>query len=115
MTDPATRVELDAAGPVAPPRHNGELVFETPWESRLFGITMALHRAELFEWEEFKRLLIDEIAEWEAQHASDDAWSYYACWQRAFEKLVVAKGFCPATELSARTEALAARPPGHDH
>ena len=35
--------------PGAPPRSNGELVFAAPWESRLFGMTLALHEAGRFE------------------------------------------------------------------
>ena len=35
-----SRPPLDAEGPAAPPRSNGELVFEAPWEARLFGVTM---------------------------------------------------------------------------
>ena len=63
---------LDAEGPAAPPRRNGELVFDAPWESRLFGLTLALHRAGLFEWDEFRRLLIDEIETWERAHVSGE-------------------------------------------
>ena len=39
---------LDSDGPAAPPRRNGELAFEAPWESRLFGVTMALVRSGVF-------------------------------------------------------------------
>ena len=31
---------LDLAGPAAPPRDNGELVFAQPWESRAFGMAV---------------------------------------------------------------------------
>ena len=50
---------LDTEGPAAPPRRNGELLFGAPWEGRLFGLTMALHRAGVFEWDEFRQLLIE--------------------------------------------------------
>ncbi len=106
---------LDADGPTAPPRRNGELVFETPWESRLFGLTLSLYRAGLFEWEEFRQLLIAEIQAWEQQHTETEPWSYYTCWQRSFERLLVTKGVCKAAELDARTAAFAERPAGHDH
>jgi len=105
---------LDATGPAAPPRRNGELVFAAPWESRIFGVTLALHDAGLLEWEEFRARLIAEIAEWE-RDARDDEWSYYLCWLAALENLLVAKGLCGRPELDARGRALAARPPGHDH
>ena len=110
---PTERV-LDAAGSAAPPRKNGELVFAAPWEGRVFGVTLALHEAGLFQWEEFRGRLIAKIARWEREHG-DAGWSYYLCWLAAFEELLVAKGFCGPTEIDARELALAARPAGHDH
>jgi nitrile hydratase accessory protein len=114
MPDSSVTDVLDQVGPTAPPRRNGELVFDAPWESRVFGLTMSAHRAGLFHWEEFRRLLIGEIREWESRR-SGEGWSYYACWQAAFEKLLRAKGLCAPDELAHRVEALAARPAGHDH
>ena len=52
-------VELD--GPAAPPRRNGEIVFAAPWQSRIFGLTMALHAAGTFTWDEFRARLIAAI------------------------------------------------------
>jgi len=105
---------LDADGSAAPPRRNGELLFEAPWESRLFGLTLSLHAAGLFEWEEFRRLLIEEIRAWEESGPCGE-WSYYERWQAAFEKLLTAKRLCLPAELRRRVERLEARPPGHDH
>jgi nitrile hydratase accessory protein len=106
---------LDTEGPAAPPRTNGELVFAAPWESRLFGMTMTLHRAGLFEWEEFRRLLIEEIAAWEKEGHPAEQWSYYERWGRAFERLLACKGLCAPAEIERRQAALAARREGHDH
>jgi nitrile hydratase accessory protein len=106
---------LDREGAAAPPRQNGELVFAAPWESRLFGLTMALHRSGLFAWDEFRRLLIDEIEAWQRAHPSGGAWSYYERWQAAFERLLSSKDVCPRAELGERAAALARRPRGHDH
>ena len=39
---PAAEALLDVDGPAAPPRSNGELAFNAPWERRVFGVTMAL-------------------------------------------------------------------------
>lgn len=105
---------LDVEGAAAPPRQNGELVFASPWESRLFGITLALHERGLFDWEEFRAELIAEIARWERE-AGAAAWSYYERWQTALERLLASKGLCGAAELDARAGELAARPAGHDH
>jgi nitrile hydratase accessory protein len=101
---------LDVTGPAAPPRRNGELVFAAPWESRLFGHTLSLHRAGLFSWEEFRQRLIAEIGA-----CAPEEWSYWRCWQHAFEDLLAAKGLCAAADVEGRTHVLAARAPGHDH
>ena len=115
MTDtPATDV-LDTDGPAAPPRLNGELVFEAPWESRLFGMTLSLHESGQFEWEDFRKLLIDEIQTWERAGHSDAEWNYYERWATALERLLTAKGLCRSDELAERTRAFAERPHGHDH
>ena len=107
-----TAPTLDTTGPAAPPRKNGELVFEAPWESRIFGVTMALYGAGHFAWEDFRARLIAEIAERERR---DVPWSYYACWAAALERLLAAKNLCPTPELDQRERELAHRPPGHDH
>jgi nitrile hydratase accessory protein len=105
---------LDLQGPAEPPRRNGELVFEAPWESRLFGLTLALCEAGTFEWEAFRRLLIEEIGRSGAEGGAP-AWSYYARWEAAFERLLAERGLCSGAELETRVRALAARPAGHDH
>lgn len=105
---------LPTDGPGAPPRRNGELVFAEPWESRLFGITLALLDAGRFEWPEFQARLIEAIAEHEAT-LGDGAYDYYACWLEAFRDLVRTKGWLDASALEALEAELAARPAGHDH
>lgn len=116
MTD--ERHPLDVDGPAAPPRRNGELVFEAPWESRVFGLAMALCERELFSFEEFRQQLIAEIAEItdrERWHPTGAAWSYWSRWQRALEGLLAAKGLCSRDAIEARTREYAARPHRHDH
>jgi nitrile hydratase accessory protein len=106
---------LDVDGPAAPPRRNGELVFQAPWESRLFGVTISLQRAGLFEWEEFRRLLIEEIGAWERQGHAQAEWSYYERWASALERLLASKGLCASGDLARRVHVLEHRPAGHDH
>ena len=106
---------LDSAGPAAPPRDNGELVFAAPWESRAFGVALALHESGRMDWEDFRQSLIGEIAAWEAAHPSGEGWSYYECWLRSLERVVSGKGLINAGDLRARQAELAARPAGHDH
>lgn len=116
MAEPRPETVLDWDGPLSPPRRNGELVFETLWESRLFGMTMTLYEAGAFDWDEFRQRLIAAIAAWEQDHHPDDeAYRYWDRWLDAFERLVAEKALCPASALAARVAELAARPAGHDH
>jgi nitrile hydratase accessory protein len=106
---------LEGGAREAPPRENGELVFAAPWESRAFGVAAALVERGVFDWNEFRAALIAEISAWEARPPAGEAWSYYARWQAALERLLAARGLCAPAELEARAGALAALPPGHDH
>lgn len=116
MTQPGRESVLEWDGPVAPPRRNGELVFDVLWESRVFGMTMTLYEQGAFQWDEFRDRLIAAIAAWERAHHPDDAgFHYWSCWLDAFEELVTAKGLCMPLAIDARVAELAARPAGHDH
>jgi nitrile hydratase accessory protein len=108
-----TRYLLDASGPAAPPRDNGELTFAAPWESQAFGLALALHEAGLIDWEDFRQRLIAEISSWEAGRSGPDKWSYYGCWLRALEGLAAERGLVRRDDLHVRTVRLAARPPDH--
>ncbi len=101
--------------PAGPPRTNGELVFAAPWESRAFGVAAALRDRGVFDWDEFRVCLIEQIARWEASHRPDEPYLYYVCWQRALVEILARKGICSAGEVELRERALAARPAGHDH
>ncbi len=105
-------IQLPIDGPAAPPRRNGELVFDEPWESRAFGMAFALRERGAFTWEEFQQALIAAIRRWED---SGDEWSYYRCWLEALEGLAVDRALVDAGEVAELADALAARPAGHDH
>ena len=80
MADGGLPRVLDDAGPAAPPRKNGELVFDHVWEGRLFGTTMALYDAGAFVWDEFRDRLIAEIEAWESAHPDGADYRYYDRW-----------------------------------
>ncbi len=54
-------VEVDTAGPAAPPRSNGELVFEAEWQGRAFGMCVAILEREGLGWDAFRRHLVAAI------------------------------------------------------
>jgi nitrile hydratase accessory protein len=114
----ADSLEADADGAAALPRSNGELVFEEPWESRAFGVAVALSERNAFEWERFRQELIAEIAAWEREHGGRDLaeWSYYRRWLASLEHLLLADGLLGADEIAARMAELEEQDEHeHDH
>ena len=97
-----SRLVSNMEGAIAAPRKNGELVFEAPWEGRIFGMAVALYDQRLYAWEEFQRSLIDEIA---AAGSEAEAARYYERWLASFERLLADKGMVTPEELDDRTEA----------
>jgi nitrile hydratase accessory protein len=91
----------DMQGGEALPRKNGELVFDAAWEARVFGMTISMHEKKLFDWNEFRSELIEEIAEADREGSES---TYYERWLDAFEHLLVEKGLLTHDELSARLE-----------
>jgi nitrile hydratase accessory protein len=107
-----TLLQLEVEGPAAPPRSNGELVFVAPWESRAFGLAMALHDGGLFEWESFRQQLIAAVARSEA---AGGEFSYYHCWLEALQTLLDSSGLVDSASVEELAAVLACRPAGHDH
>ncbi|MEZ5279793.1 MAG: nitrile hydratase accessory protein [Acidimicrobiales bacterium] len=99
-------------GDGAPPRSNGELVFDAPWQSRAFGVAAALVEAGRFNWSDFRSELIVQIA---ASEAAGEEFEYYGCWYGALEALVHRHGLADAHAVEGRARQYAQRSPGHDH
>jgi cobaltochelatase CobN len=94
-----TRVE-DLSDDLAVPRKNGELVFEAPWEGRVFGMAVALSDRKVYDWDEFRERLAAEIA---AAEEHGDTSGYYERWLASFERLLLETGVITAEEIDART------------
>ncbi|MBO0704818.1 MAG: nitrile hydratase accessory protein [Candidatus Dormibacteraeota bacterium] len=82
-------------GQAALPRRNGELVFDAPWQGRAFGIALGLHEAGVYDWEEFRQRLIQEVG-------ADEQRDYYERWLAALERLAVERGLVTAGEYERR-------------
>ena len=104
---------LDIEGPAAPPRLNGELVFDAPWEGRSFAMAAALVEGGHFNWDEFRDHLIAAIARWESGPVGE--YRYYERWQEALESIVDEFEIVTGPELDELAAAYAARPPVHHH
>jgi nitrile hydratase accessory protein len=96
-------------GTAALPRQNGELVFNAPWESRAFGMAVALYELGRYQrWDDFRERLIAEIAAWERRQREQGApWTYYERWLAALERLLVEKGLLSQEEIELRTAEVA--------
>lgn len=116
MTASATLIDdLAVDGPSAPPRSNGELIFASPWESRVFGLAVALADEGAFTHADFQHALIGAIADWEQLGQPNESYSYYECWLAALENLVAEKTPTQIADIDQRAAEFLARPAGHDH
>jgi len=80
------------------PRENGELVFDAPWESRAFGMAVALNESGKYEWPEFVNHLAGEIKSDPAEERS-----FYEKWLYSLADLAVERGLISESELDQRT------------
>lgn len=101
-----TRFEEYAASsmlgqPDSPPRAQGRLRFDRPWERQAFGLALSLSKAGYFEWEDFRQNLIRAIAQWEdGQCPGQPQWDYYRRFLSALEQTVVDAGLLSPDELT---------------
>lgn len=101
MADATNRQVTEMTGPLAIPRQNGEPTFESPWESRAFGMAVVLNEKAVYPWRDFSQTLAAEIADAETQGIDS---SYYERWYATLEKLVLSKGLLKTEELTARMD-----------
>lgn len=120
MTAPTIELDDfdDPGGLGALPRSNGELVFDAPWQGRLFGLVLHLCQAGAFEWNEFKVHLISAIEDSGIDDTCDPA-VYYRQFGEAFCRLANEKEFFDSVVLQQRTDAevlrLSHAGDDHDH
>jgi nitrile hydratase accessory protein len=104
-----------ADAPAAPPRMNGELVFAEPWESRAFGVAVALHDSRVVDFETFREQLIEEIGAWEPSHGqAEGGYRYYERWLTALERTLLAERIVDPGDLDIAREAIE-QEWAHDH
>lgn len=85
--------------------------FEAPWQARVFGTVVALHRrhGEAFEWADFQARLVEEVGAAGPAAGTDDVeGTYYRQWLRAAERLLLDAGVVDEAALEARAAAFAA-------
>ena len=81
-------------GAAAPPRRNGELVFDAPWQGRAFGMALAVVEQLGLRWTDFQQRLIAAIG-------AHPGAAYYDCWIAALEQLLLDHGVMSAGDMEA--------------
>jgi nitrile hydratase accessory protein len=116
MTTLAAELETydDPGSMSALPRANGELVFDAPWQGRLFGLVVHLCQTGAFEWNDFKVHLIAAIEESGIEDTCDPA-VYYRQFGAAFCRLAQQKEFFDSAALDVRADAESRRLAHADH
>ena len=92
--------QLDLDGPAAPPRSNGELSFEHPWQGRLFATTMAACDVGLVDYSDFRLHLIARIAQDDCR--TNEPSDYWSAWQDALELLMIERAIVEPGEIDRR-------------
>jgi hypothetical protein len=89
---------LDVDGAAAPPRRNGELVFEAPWQSRVFGLCAAIVET-CFDGdrEPFRQQLIAAIV-------AEPERPYWDSWTVALQCLVLEAGLIDELAIERHVE-----------
>jgi len=88
-----------------PLEDGSEPTFSAPWEAQAFAITVSLHAAGLFTWDEWAKTLSGEIDRAQQQGDPDRGDTYYRHWQKALEAISLAKGLTDGVELDERVDA----------
>jgi nitrile hydratase accessory protein len=110
----AERLVAGMGGTATLPRKNGELVFDAPWESHVFGMAIALYERGHYDWEEFRGRLISRIGDWESSDQDERAiWDYYRHWLASLEALVKDSGLLSEEEIRERTAEFLAKDEHH--
>ena len=99
-------------GPEAPPRRNGELVFDSLWEGRTFGMAVTLSDKGVYPWRDFRSSLIGVISRYD--EAGDTSTPYYERFLAALEHLAVDRGLVSLDELDALAGAYAEKRAAQD-
>jgi len=93
--DAVPGIPRDASGPV----------FRAPWEAHAFAMALALYENGLFAWNEWARMLGEEIKKAQAAGDPDTGETYYHHWLATLERMVAEKGVTSTESLAQHYDA----------
>jgi nitrile hydratase accessory protein len=105
VTIPPDRLLADLSAEAGPPRTNGELAFEAPWQARAFGLALAIGEQQAPAWEAFRERLPLAVA---TTDGADAPTAYYESWLASFEAMLLEQGMLSREEIEVRTAEFAA-------
>ena len=108
-------VPTSLSGLSAPPSANGEVLFDAPWELRVFTLATALAESGDLSWPALQAALIRHIEDWQTRHNHDDPYPYFELFAEALIQVLVSAQQVDPQLLNHLSAELAARPAGHDH
>ena len=114
MHEKDTSPDPELLGRGSPPLINGDLLFDEPWQSRVFGMARLLSENGAFEWDEFRASLIARIDDWERRNPTAE-YQYYPLFLAALTDTLETKGIVDSAQLQAIQQIYSERPAGHDH
>jgi nitrile hydratase accessory protein len=85
-------------------RDSGAPPFREPWQAKAFAIVLLLHRQGRFEWDEWVRVLGEEIAAAAQQPGEDPDAAYHRQFLAALERIVAALGIANSDDQRQRKE-----------
>lgn len=71
-----------------PPRQDGELIFDAPWQARSFAMAVKLYESGWFSWQQWSERLAQNIARYEQTGEIVSSHDYYSVWQQTLEQLI---------------------------
>jgi len=90
------------------PRDNGALMFNSPWESRVFAMAVLLCEKGAYAWNAFNEQFARYIGDAAMHHPDQEAVSaYYHHWRQALETVLLEKAILLEEQLQARTNEFA--------
>jgi nitrile hydratase accessory protein len=99
----ASRLTHERQNAMKLPRDNGELMFHSPWESRVFAMAVLLCEKGEYAWNTFNEQFAKFIGDAEMHQPNKEAVAaYYHHWRQALETVLLEKAILLEEQLQAR-------------
>jgi nitrile hydratase accessory protein len=104
----ASRFTSERQNAMQLPRDNGELMFHSPWESRVFAMAVLLCEKGEYAWKTFNEQFAKFSGDAEMHHPDmEPVAAYYHHWRQALETVLLEQGILLEEPLQARANEFA--------